>query len=157
MPSMQSRPRRASRLSPELAVDIRPAKKAAARLRKHVGRFELYVVLEAIYSVYADWKGRKIANRSARKLTDELNIARRKGMSPIRALIEAVKPDADFKQKSRWVRALEYVYAEDVPTKRFQQFVGRNGGLAGCARLSVQVKRKRRRPRRDCPEGDWTD
>jgi hypothetical protein len=157
MPSIQSRARRASRLSPELAADIHPAKEAAARLRTHVGRFELYIVLEAIYRVYADWKGRKVANRSARTLANELNIAWRKGMSPIRTLIEAVKPDADFKQKSRWVRALEYIYAEGVPAGRFHKFVGHNGGLAGCARLAVRVKRKRRRPHRDCPEGDWTD
>jgi hypothetical protein len=157
MPSIKSRPRCASRLSPELAAEIRPAKEAAARLRKHVGRFELYVVLEAIYSIYAEWKGRKIANRSARGLANELNIGWRKGMSPIRALIEAVKPDADFKQKSRWVRALEYIYAEDVPARRFQTFVGHNGGLAGCARLAAQMKRKRQLTRRDRPEGDWTD
>lgn len=48
MLSIQSRPRQAPRLLPELAANIRPAKEAAARPRKHVGRFQLYVVLEAV-------------------------------------------------------------------------------------------------------------
>jgi hypothetical protein len=144
-------------MPPDLAASIQPVRQAAARLKHRVGRFDLYDFLEAIYRVYVDWKKRKVPKRSARTLAKELNIAWRKGMSPIRALIEAVKPDADFKQKSRWVRALEYVYAEDIPPKRFQKFVGHNGGLAGCARLAAQVKRKRRRPGRECPEGDWTD
>lgn len=72
-------------------------------------------------------------------------------------LIEAVQPNADFKQKSRWVRALEYVYSENVSPSRFRKFVRTRGGVAGCARLAVQVKRKRRRSRRDCVEDDWDD
>lgn len=86
-----------------------------------------------------------------------LGIVRRKGMSSIRVLIEAVVPDADSKQKSRWVRALEYINSQNVPAKRMRQFARRHDGLAGCARLAVEVKRKRRRPRRDCLEGDWGD
>jgi hypothetical protein len=157
MQATQVNPRHAPRLSPDLAVAVRPAKEAAARLRRRVNRFEIYGLLEAIYGIYVDWKRRKIAKRSARMLADELNIVRRKGMSPIRVLIEAVEPDADFKQKSRWVRALEYLHSQDVPVERFRKFAGRHGGVAGCARLAVQVNRKRRRPRRECPEGDWTD
>jgi hypothetical protein len=143
--------------SPELAAAIQPAKEAAARLKRRVGRFETYDFLGAIYRVYIGWKRRKIAKRSARTLADAMNIVRRKGMSSIRVLIEATLPDADFKQKSRWVRALEYAYSENVPAKGFRKFVRRHGGLAGCARLAAQVDRKRKRPRRDCVEGDWDD
>ena len=143
--------------SPELAAIIQPAKEAAARLKRRVGRFEIYDFLETIYRIYTDWKCRKITKRSVRTLADEVNIVRRKGMSPIRVLIEAALPNADVKQKSRWVRALEYVSSENVSLSQFRKFVRRHGGFAGCARLAVQVDRKRRRPRRDCIEGDWDD
>jgi hypothetical protein len=137
-------------LSTDLIKTIQPAKAAAARLRRRVGRFEIYDLLEAIYRIYIDWKRRKVAKRAARKLADQLVIARRKGMSPIRVLIEAVLPYANFKQKSRWVRALEYVHSEDVSLSQFRKFIRTHGGVAGCARLSVKVNRKRRRP-----GGDW--
>jgi hypothetical protein len=82
----------------------------------------------------------------------ELSIARRKGTSPIRILIEATFPGADIRQKSRWVRALEYLASEDVPIREFKRFIRANGGLAGCARLAAEVSRKRRGP-----GGDWND
>jgi hypothetical protein len=143
--------------STELAAMIRPAKETAARLKRRGGRFEMYDLLEQVYRVYFDWKRRKIAKRSARTLADEINIVRRKGMSPIRVLIEAALPNADLKQKSRWVRALEYVYSEKVSPPQFRKFVRANGGLVGCARLAAQEHRKRRRPRRNHGEGDWDD
>ena len=130
---------------------------AATRLRLRGGRFEIYNVVEAVYSVYMDWKHRKIAKRSARALAGQLDIAQRKDMTSIRILIEAVLPEANHKQKSRWVRALEYVYSENVSPAEFRKFVRTRGSIAGCARFAVQVKRKRRRPRRDCVEGDWDD
>src|SRR5258708_14861533 len=89
----------------ELAVTIQPAREAAARLKRRVGRFAVYEFLKAVYRVYIDWKRRKTAKRSARLLASELAVVRHKGMSPIRILIEAALPNADFKQKSRWVRA----------------------------------------------------
>jgi hypothetical protein len=144
-------------LSPELAAAIQPVKEAAGRLKRPVGRFEIYEFLKDIYRVYIDWKRRKIAKQSTRAIARELNIVRREGMSPIRILIEAIFPNVDYKQKSRWVRALEYVAYEEVPAKIFRRFIRARGGLAGCARLAAQVNRKRRRPRRDCGEGDWDD
>src|SRR5437660_8381250 len=108
-----SRVRQQPKLS-GLAATIQPAREAAARLKRRAGRFEIYELLEPIYRVYFDWKRYKKARRSARVLARELGIVRRKGMSPIRVLIEAILPEADLKQKSRWVRALEYVYSENV-------------------------------------------
>jgi hypothetical protein len=143
-------PRRST--SPELAATIQSLKETVAKLRRRSGRFELYDLLEAVYRVYIDWKRRKIAKRSARTLADEMNIVRRKGMSPIRVLVEATLPSADLKQKSRWVRALEYVHSENVSPSQFRNFVRSRGGVAGCARLVVNINRKRRRP-----GGDWND
>lgn len=138
--------------SRELRAAAQPAKEAARKLTKRVGRFELYDFLKAIYRVYIDWRRRNIAKQSARTLADEMNIARRKGMSSIRVLVEATLPSANLKQKSRWVRALEYIYSENVPPSRFRRFLRNHGGVAGCARLAVSLYRKRRRP-----GGDWND
>lgn len=140
------------RASIELANTIQPAKEAAARLSKRVGRFEVYSFLKSIYRVYMQWKDRKVARRSARLMAYELSITRRKGASPIRILIESRLPGADLRQKSRWVRALEYLASEDVPAREFKRFIRANGGLAGCARLAAEVNRKRRRL-----GGDWND
>jgi hypothetical protein len=146
MQAIKSIPSPSSRrpTSLELAATIQLAREAAARLRRRVGRFEIYDLLEAIYRVYIDWKRRKIAKRSARVLADRLSIVRRKGMSPIRVLIEATLPSAAIKQKSRWVRALEYVHSENVSPSQFRKFIRTRGGIAGCADLAVNLDRKRR-------------
>src|ERR1700722_11192509 len=119
MKTTQTNSSRALRRStpPKSAAAIQPAKEAAARLKQRGGRFEVYSFLTSIYRVYMDWKRRKTAKRSAHALADELNIVRRKGTNPIRILIEATLPGANLKQKSRWVRALEYAYSENVPAK----------------------------------------
>lgn len=140
------------RMPVELAAAIRPAGEAGARLKRRVGRFGIYDLLKAVYQVYLSWKHVHAAKRSAHALADELNIVRRKGMSPMRVLIEAAMPAADFKQKSRWVRALQYIYSENVPLSQFRKFIQAHGGIAGCARMAVHVSRKRRRS-----GGDWRD
>lgn len=140
------------RASIELADTIQSAKETAARLNKRVVRFEIYSFLESIYRVYMRRKDRGVARRSARLMAQQLSITLRKGTSPVRVLIEATLPKAELKQKSRWVRALEYLTSKDVPTQEFKRFIRANGGLAGCARLAAEVSRKRRRP-----GGDWND
>jgi hypothetical protein len=150
--AMASNIRATRRASIALSDTIQSAKEAAARLTKRVGRFEIYAFLKSIYRVYMRWKDRRVARRSARLMAQELYITRRKGSSPIRVLIEATLPNAEFKQKSRWVRAMEYLASEDVPSREFKRFIRANGGLAGCARLAAEVNRKRRRP-----GGDWND
>jgi sulfite reductase beta subunit-like hemoprotein len=154
MQAIKSIPSPSSRrpTSLELAATIQLAREAAARLRRRVGRFEIYDLLDAIYRVYIDWKRRKITKRSARVLADRLSIVRRKGMSPFRILVEATFPGAHVKQKSRWVRALEYVHSENVSPSQFRKFIRTRGGAAGCAGMAVNVNRKRRRP-----GGDWID
>jgi hypothetical protein len=150
--AMASNIRTTRHVSIELADTIHSAKEAAARLNERVGRFEIYSFLKYIYRVYIRWKERGVARRSARLMAQDLSITRRKGTNPIRVLIEAAFPNADPKQKSRWVRALEYLASEGVPTQEFKRFIRANGGLAGCARLAAEVSRKRRHP-----GGDWND
>ncbi len=88
MRATQTNPSRRS-LSPELNTFIQLIKKVTARIGIRSGRFDLYDFLEAIYRVYVDWKRSKTAKRSARALATQISLVHRKGMSPIRVLIEA--------------------------------------------------------------------
>jgi hypothetical protein len=151
MPTTETDPGR-STLSRERSATIQPIKEAGAKFGAQTDRFELYEFLEAIYRIYVDWKRHKTAKRSARALANQIALVHRQGMSPIRVLIEATLPKADFRQKSRWVRALEYIHSEHVSPSRFRSFIGGRGGVAGCARLAVQESRKRRRA-----GSDWND
>jgi|ERR1700729_1291522 hypothetical protein len=135
-----------------LSASIRPAKEAAALLSRGAGRFQIYSYLTIIYSIFTEWRHQKRARHSTRILADAARIPLRKGISPIRVLIDATLPGAHFKQKSRWVRALEYANSEGVPTGQFREFVRANGGLAGCARLAAMTNAKRRHP-----VDHWTD
>lgn len=153
MPRSKTSPARQTRHPSTVHLTtIQSVRKAAAQLNQRTGRFEIYNYLEAVYSVFTGWTARKTARRSARALADQLDIVQRKGMSPIRILIEATIPRAHFKHKSRWVRALEYAHSQNVSPPDFARFIRARGGLAGCARLAVAINRKRRRP-----GGDWND
>ena len=154
MPAIQSRnyPGERQSTTTEFTATIQLLRNAAREAGQGRGRFEIYKLLRTVHRVHIGWKQRRSAKMSARALAADLSITLRRGMSPIRVLIEAALPKAGVKQKSRWVRALEHASSENVPVKQFRKFVRANGGLARCARLAAQVNRKRRRP-----GGDWND
>jgi hypothetical protein len=126
---------------------IEPVTTSAHKLESRTGRFEIYVYLSAVYRIYRGWKRRKIAHRTARLMAHRLDIPRRKGVSPIRILIEATFPSADSRQKSRWVRALQYASSEDASPHELRSFFRSSQGVAGCAHLAAkhQPKQNRRR------------
>jgi hypothetical protein len=151
MPTAEIKPAR-STLSRELSAIIHPVKEAGLKFGARSARCDLYDFLKIIYRVYNDWKRRGTARVRTRTLANQIGIVRRKGMSPIRVLIEASLPKANLKQMSRWVRALQYIHSEHVPPSKFRRFIRSHGGIAGCARQAVRVNRKRSRP-----GGDWND
>lgn len=138
--------------SHDLIKDINSIKRASARFKARSDRFAIYDVLRELYRIYFDWKHQKAAKQRAHLLGKDFAITERKGASPIRVLVEAALPDAHLKQKSRWVRALQYVYSANASPLRFRKFVRAKGGLASCARLAASTNRKRARP-----GGDWND
>src|SRR5436190_24000146 len=95
-------------ISPEIWRSIETATIAARNLKGRVGRFEVYEYLSAVYRQYRKWKRRQVSRQTARRIARHFEIPWRKGLSPLRVLIEASMPGADPKQKSRWTRALEY-------------------------------------------------
>jgi hypothetical protein len=85
-----------------------------ARLKQHVGRFEIFGLLEASRLHRSIARPR---DGSALSFADRLSISRRQVMSPIRVLIEAVLPNPDhLKQKSRWVFPRQRAELSDFPT-----------------------------------------
>jgi hypothetical protein len=81
------------------------------------------------------------------RLPYRLDISRRKGASPIRVLIEATFPSADSKQKSRWVRALQYASSEGASADELRSFFRSRLGVAGCAHLAAKHQPKQNRLR----------
>jgi hypothetical protein len=126
---------------------IEPVTTAAHKLESRTGRFEIYDYLSAVYRIYRHWKRRKIAHRTARLLSYGLDIPRRKGVSPIRILIEATFPSADSRQKSRWVRALQYASSEGASADELRSFFRSRLGVAGCAHLAAKHQPKQNRLR----------
>jgi hypothetical protein len=126
---------------------IEPVTTAAHKLESRTGRFEIYEYLSTVYRMYRRWKRRKIAQRTARLMAHRLDIPRRKGMRPIRILIEATFPNADSKQKSRWVRALQYASSEGASADELRSFFRSSQGVAGCAHLTAKHQPKQNRHR----------
>jgi hypothetical protein len=125
----QGNPRASARSRANTIEAILSAKHAATVLQRLHGRFEIYGFLKSIYLIHGSWKRKRIAKISSRLLATEAGITQRKGMSPIRVLIEATLPTATVKQKSRWVRALQYPSSERVRPGEFRRFIRANGGI----------------------------
>jgi hypothetical protein len=124
----------------------------AQRMKTDSGRFEIYEHLSTVYGIYRSWKRRGIARKTARLIAHQLGIPWRKAVSPIRILIEATLPHADSKQKSRWVRALQYASSKSTSGKDLRRFFQARQGIAGCARLAAKQQ-----PKQDRRRNDWTD
>ncbi len=73
--------------------------------------------LVAVYRTYKEWKDLKISKKMARHIAKYFETPLRKGMSPVRTLIDVTFPALDAKQKSRWSRALEFAALTKVPQK----------------------------------------
>ena len=96
MPAIQSKnyPGERRSTTTKFSATIQLLKSAAREAGQGRGRFEIYKFLRAVYRVHINWKQRQIAKTSARALAADLSITLRRGMSPIRVLIEAALPKA---------------------------------------------------------------
>jgi hypothetical protein len=128
---------------------IGPSADAADRLRASRQRFAIYGYLSAIYRTYRNWRRHKRAIRNARKVAQHIGITFRKGMSPFRVLIEATSPLTDPKQKSRWVRALQYAWLQHVLPRHLVEFFQQRKGISGCAGFAARLQPKK--------AGRWDD
>jgi hypothetical protein len=88
----------------------------------------------------------------AKKVARHLGLPWRKGTSPIRTIIEATFPTEALKQKSRWVRALEFAAEEKTAAKELKELFRSKGGVSGCAGNAARFDPKRRTNRDDWVE-----
>src|SRR3954452_18199064 len=130
--------------SPATWAGIRAVFDAAQSAQRRERRFSFYDYLAAVYGAYRTWKRLGVSRRTARRLGRHFQVRSRDHGSPIRILIEATLPEAGPKQHSRWVRALQFASVNDIPSKGLLDFFRSNGGVAGCASLAAE-RRKRRR------------
>jgi hypothetical protein len=137
-------------LTGALRKQLRSVSRAVPGRKSRPYRFEIYGYLEAVYATYRKWKYRKVAKRTAHLVARQLDIPWTKGASPIRIIIEATFATVDPKQKSRWVRALQYAESKDVSARDLSSLFRSRQGVAGCARLAA-----RRQPKRQRRQGDW--
>ena len=142
-----------SHIAPSLSIEtvrkLQIISNAVPRKAGAHGRFKAYGYLAAVYSIYAVWSKNGIASRKARIIARACNIPTRKGVSALRIIIDVTWPDAERKQKSRWVRALERAHDLGAAPRRLIPFIKANGGIAGCAALAAQDDPKKRTDRND--------
>jgi hypothetical protein len=96
---------------------VEPIFNASQQAQRETGRFKSYGCLVAVYRTYKEWKDLKISKKMARHIAKYFETPLRKGMSPVRTLIDVTFPALDAKQKSRWSRALEFAALTKVPQK----------------------------------------
>ncbi|ANW00079.1 hypothetical protein [Bradyrhizobium icense] len=56
----------------------------------------------------------------------------------IRRIIEATALKDDLRARSRWTRALEFAWNEEVEPDELVWYLQQNGGLSGCARKAAR-------------------
>jgi hypothetical protein len=128
---------------------VEPIFKASQQAQRETGRFKSYGCLVAVYRTYKEWKDLKISKKMARHLAKSFKIARRKGTSPVRTLIDVTFPTLDAKQKSRWSRALEFAASTKAKPDQLPNLLKNHSGIAGCARWAAKQKTKKKTERDD--------
>jgi hypothetical protein len=88
----------------------------------------------------------------AKKVARHLGLPWRRGTSPFRIIIEATFPTEELKQKSRWVRALEFAVEEKTSANDLEDLFRSKGGVSGCASNAARFDPKRRTNRDDWAE-----
>jgi hypothetical protein len=134
---------------PGTANELEVLRRIAKQINRGNGRFGLYEYLVATYRLYRKWRRSGLEKVTAKKVARHLGLSWRKGTSPFRIIIEATFPTENFKQKSRWVRALEFAADEKTPAKDLEELFCLKGGVAGCARKAARSDPKRRTDRDD--------
>jgi hypothetical protein len=119
---------------------VEPIFKASQQAQRETGRFKSYGCLVAVYRTYKEWKDLKISKKMARHLAKSFKTPRRKGISPVRTLIDVTFPTLDAKQKSRWSRALEFAALTKAKPEQLPKLLKNHSGIAGCARWAAKQK-----------------
>jgi len=110
----------------------------AKRAAKSKRRFALYRYLKSVYRTYCLLEDLRLLGALKVFLAQEYKISADYDWHSIRRIIEATALVEDLRARSRWTRALEFAWNEEVTPGELIWFLGRNGGLSGCARSAAK-------------------
>ncbi|MCG2633073.1 hypothetical protein L6654_41725 [Bradyrhizobium sp. WYCCWR 13023] len=139
---------------------VREIGKKAAKSKR---RFADYKYLKAVFAAFYAFGDANLLPILARVARDEYGVARREGCHPLRTIIDAsADPKTPLRSRSRWGRALEWAFDQEVQPDGLMSFLNANHGIAGCARLANMALPLYRRPREyawsdDVPESNGND
>jgi hypothetical protein len=122
---------------------------AAAEMRASRSRYAAYRLLGIVYRMYWDWLTKETNPKRLKPLASIFGQNQRKGRHCFRMLLELADSSTEAKLLSRWTRALEYALDQDTDPNELPHLFGRNGGIAGCARLAATRISRRGRERND--------
>lgn len=117
---------------------IHRAEKAAKRSAKSKRRYALYRYLKSVYRGYCVLEDQRLLGALKVFLAREYKISADYEWHAIRRIIEATAVVEHLRARSRWTRALEFAWNEEVRPKELIWFLGQNGGLSGCARCAAK-------------------
>jgi hypothetical protein len=132
-------------------LQLKAIRKLANRVHRGSCRFAFYEYLTAVYRLNRLWRRSSQDRVTARRVARQLGLHRRKGSSPLRVIVDATNAAAGSKQKSRWVRALEFAAKENTPSAGLSDLFRSKGGVAGCARQAARLA-----PKKTITRDDWT-
>jgi hypothetical protein len=120
-------------------------RKAALKYRSNAApgkrRLGLHKYLKRVYRVFWNLSSKRNLERMIREIAELAEIAIRRGVHPLRILIDASVGAEDPKQISRWVQALLYVYSWKLPPSKVEWCLRSNGGIYGCARKQAMLNK----------------
>jgi hypothetical protein len=143
---------RRSAITAETEQNLEALRQLARKINRGNSRFGFYKYLEAVDRLNRQWRRSGLDKVTARRVARQLGLRCRKGSSSLRTIIEATYPAAGLKQKSRWVRALEFVTEEKTPAQELDELFRSKGGVAGCARAAARFD-----PKRETERDDWAE
>src|SRR5918994_817896 len=98
------------------ALAVRAQKAFSSRKRFSVGK-----LLGRIYRLHRSWRRKRVARRTTNRIARLFGIRRRGDIHPLKVLVDAVAPQVDAKQRSRWARALEQAVDDEVPATELRK------------------------------------
>lgn len=134
----------------EIANELEVLRRLAKQINRGSGRFAFYNYLIETYRLYRKWRRSGLERVIARKVARHLDLPWHKDTSPIRIIIEATCATEASKQKSRWVRALQYAADEKTAASDLEELFRLKGGVAGCASNAARFD-----PKRETARDDW--
>jgi hypothetical protein len=110
-------------------------------------RFAFYEYLYQLYAAHERWRADMRVSELKRHIAATTDSgSANSDVHLIKLMIDATCPAEDYRTRSRWGQALRFVWRKrkDKTTsrRRFDDFLSRHGGVAGCANKVAKAKLK---------------